>query len=96
VSAVRWSDRALAELERIHEYIAEDDPLAAARWVGVLQAAAGRLALFPRSGRVVPELDRDDVREIVKGNYRLVYLVTDHGPIVVTVFEAHQQFPESL
>lgn len=96
MKAVRWSDRALADLERIHEYIAEDDPMAADRWVGVLQAAALRLAQFPRSGRVVPELNREDVREVLKGNYRLVYQVTEHGPVVVTVFEAHQQVPEPL
>lgn len=94
MKTVGWSDRAVAELERIYEYIAEDDALAAQRWVQALQAAADRLARFPRSGRVVPELNRDDLREIVKGSYRLVYQLTDLGPVVVTVFEAHQQFPE--
>jgi len=96
VKAVRWSDRAVAELERIYEFIARDDTVAAQRWVEALQRAADRLARFPRSGRVVPELKRDDLREIVKGNYRLVYQVTEQGPVVVTVFEAHQRPPENL
>lgn len=94
--AVRWSGRAVIELERIYEYIAQDDAAAAERWVKVLQASTARLARFPRSGRVVPELQRDDVREIVKGGYRLVYQVTRRGPAIVTVFESHRQLPEDL
>ena len=34
--------------------------------------ATKRLASFPRSGRIVPELDRDDVREVV-GDFRVMY-----------------------
>lgn len=93
---LRWSNRAVFELERIYEYIARDDILAAERWVGILQRSATRLTRFPRSGRVVPELEREDVREIIKGGYRLVYQVTRRGPVVVTVFESHRQLAEDL
>lgn len=95
-AAVRWSSRALVELEHIYEYIAQDDALAAERWVSVLQVSTARLARFPRSGRVVPELERDDVREVVKGGCRLVYQLTRRGPATVTVFESHRQLPEDL
>ncbi len=37
--------------------------------------AVGRLAAFPRSGRVVPEQERQDIREILVSSYRIMYEV---------------------
>jgi plasmid stabilization system protein ParE len=41
----------------------------------------------------VPELERDDVREVLQGSYRIVYLVGERAIEVLTVFEAHRLFP---
>ena len=94
--SVRWSDRALVDLERIFEHIAKDNSIAAERWVDALQDATARLARFPGSGRVVPETNRPDVREVIKGNYRVVYQVISTSVVIATVFESHHQFPEDL
>jgi toxin ParE1/3/4 len=59
-----------------------------------IQARARRAARFPRSGRVVPELRREDVREVIQGNYRIVYRVTKVSVEVLTVFEGHHLLPK--
>jgi plasmid stabilization system protein ParE len=48
---------------------------------------------MPRAGRRVPELGRDDVREVVARRYRIVYQVSPGGIVVLVVFESHRQFP---
>ncbi len=91
---LRWSLRAKRDLISIGRFIARDHPAAARAFVAKLQARARRAAKFPRSGRVVPELRREDVREVIEGNYRIVYRVTKASVEVLTVFEGHHLLPE--
>lgn len=91
-----WTDRALADLEAIGDYIARDNPTAAAHWVRELMSAAKRAANAPLAGRQVPELARDDVREVFKRTYRIVYRVTEERIEVLTVFEGHRLFPDDV
>lgn len=45
---------------------------------------------LPSSGREVPELGRPEIREVIEGNYRIVYRLRDHTLAVLTVFEGHK------
>jgi len=49
---------------------------------------------LPYSGRQVPELNRDDLREVFLGNYRIVYRIFPDSIEVLTIFEGHRLFPE--
>ena len=91
-----WTDRALTDLEAIGDYIARDNPSAAERWIAQLMAVAESAAQIPLAARRVPELGRDDVREIFKRTYRIVYRVTDKRVEVLTVFEGHRLFPDDV
>jgi addiction module RelE/StbE family toxin len=90
---VRWSRRSLRDLREIGAFIRRDNPPAARRWVHQLQERARKAATMPRSGRVVPELGLDDVREVFLGNYRIVYRLSEEGIEVLTVFEGHRLLP---
>jgi plasmid stabilization system protein ParE len=91
-----WTDRAVSDLEAIGDFIAADDPTAAERWIGVLITAAARVAETPMAGRCVPELGRNDVREILKRAYRIVYRVREKRIEILTIFEGHRKFPEDV
>jgi plasmid stabilization system protein ParE len=91
---LRWTHRAKDDLLSIGRFIARDRPAVARAFVAKLQVRARRAAKFPRSGRVVPELRRDDVREVIEGNYRIVYRITTVSVDVLTVFEGHHLCPE--
>jgi toxin ParE1/3/4 len=93
---LRWTVRAIADLEEIGDYISRDKPVAAARWVHQLIAVAERAALAPLSGRRVPELARDDIRELRRRTYRVVYRVTETHVDVLTVFEGHRLLPDDV
>ena len=83
---VVWTDPALERVEEIAIYIAGDDPDAAVRWAVELFDAVQRLVDFPESGRMVPELGRREVRELVFGAYRVFYRV---GPAVEVMSVRH-------
>jgi toxin ParE1/3/4 len=83
----------LADLEAIGDYIARDNPTAAARWVAELMAVAEKAARSPLAGRRVPEFGHNDIREVFKRSYRIVYRVASENVDVLTVFEGHRRFP---
>jgi toxin ParE1/3/4 len=70
---VTWSPLADAEVDEVIAYIAKDDLAAALEWLEHLLERVASLGSFPDSGRVVPELQRDDIREIMVGAYRVMY-----------------------
>ena len=51
---------------------------------------------MPLSGRRVPEVGRDDVREVIKGAYRIVYRLRNDRAEVLTVFEGHRLLPAGV
>jgi len=88
VARVRWSNQALADLEAIGDFIARDAPSVAQVFVERVFTAVKRLEAFPRSGRIVPEISQEDIREIIFGSYRIVYVVSDDEVNILTVFHA--------
>jgi plasmid stabilization system protein ParE len=93
---LRWTRRAESQLVEIGRFIARDKPGAARRWVEGLRRRAAEAAQRPLSGRVVPELGRDDVREVIIRGYRIVYRVGDGLVEVLTVFESHRLLRSAL
>lgn len=91
--SVDWTERAVADLRSIDDYIAAHDPRAAERWVGKLIAKAEAAGRLPMAGRVVPEKLRPDIREVFLRSYRIVYRVREGSILVLTVFEGHRLLP---
>jgi len=87
---VRWTGRALRDLRSIADYISKDNPRAARRWVARLRERAAKAPQFPYAGRKVPEFDRDDIREVFLGSYRIIYRIYPDFIEVLTVFEGHR------
>ena len=92
--SIWWSRRARLDVRRIGDFIACDKPEAASQWVERVTKAVGRLTVFPGSGRTVPEVGRDDVREIVLDGYRIIYQTRENTTIILAVFEGHMRLPE--
>ena len=91
-----WTQRARADLLAIGDYIAEDNPHAARRWVEKLRDRAQKAAQMPGAGRMVPEVGSQDVREVFVRTYRIVYKVRQRQIDVLTVFEGRRIFPDDV
>ena len=72
---VEWSPRAVEDLEAIAQYIAADSSAYAAAVVQTILATTRKLSPFPFSGRVVPELGDESIREWFAYSYRIIYRV---------------------
>jgi len=93
---VRWTRRARADLLEMGRYIARDKPSAARRWVELLRQCARTASKQPRAGRKVPELGRDDLREVLVGSYRIVYEIHQEEIRILTIFEGDHLLPSNL
>jgi toxin ParE1/3/4 len=81
---LRWTQKASNNLQAVFDYISKDSKLYAARYVKALIHATKKLENMPRCGRIVPELDDSRFREVIYGNYRIVYrIVGAHDDIEV-------------
>lgn len=74
---VVWTDPGWANLEAAADYIAQDSPRYAASLVREARDAARSLAHLAKRGRIVPEINDLDVRELFVWRYRLIYRVSD-------------------
>ncbi len=83
---VRWTLQASQDLDSIVEFIAKDSSQYARLFVVDVFQAADRIAEFPTSGRTVPELNDPVIREIILGNYRIVYRLKENRVELLTVY----------
>jgi addiction module RelE/StbE family toxin len=96
VTAIIWSPQSVHDLESIRAYIAEDSARYAELVIARIVSSVERLASFPESGRIVPELNRPEVREVIVSPYRVVYRYRSGVVEIATVFRASRLLPGVL
>jgi addiction module RelE/StbE family toxin len=72
---IRWTDQALQDINNIAEFISKDSISYAKIQVNLFFEEVETLSQFPERGRVVPELQKKRIRELILGNYRIVYRI---------------------
>jgi plasmid stabilization system protein ParE len=94
---VEWSPEALERVTELAEWIALNNEEAAVQWVDDIFARVEKLSHSPRSGRMVPEEMRDELREVIWKKYRIIYRLEDGKINIVTVVHSRQNFdPDDL
>jgi toxin ParE1/3/4 len=86
-----WSDRSIDRLLAIHDYIAEESISGAASVIQQIFDAVEQLRMFPNSGRIVPEYELIDVREILARPYRILYRTMGDRVEIINVLHSRQQ-----
>jgi toxin ParE1/3/4 len=80
---LRWNEEALLDIDEIAEFIAADSLTYALIEVEKFFDRAEILRTNPRSGTVVPELNDENVRQLVEGNYRIIYEIKSKNAIEI-------------
>lgn len=88
-----WSPLAVDRTSETAEYIAQDNPAAAKNWVNAFFARVGQLGEFPESGRIVPEIGNQKIRELIYGNYRIIYRIEEKKISILTLRHGKQILP---
>ncbi|MBN3926134.1 type II toxin-antitoxin system RelE/ParE family toxin [Nostoc sp. NMS4] len=95
MAQINWTNQALADLEAIGDFISRDAPSFAQVFVNRVFLSVERLENFPYSGRIVPEISQDNIREIIFGSYRIVYLVNNDRVNILTIFHSSREIKSS-
>ncbi|HXG63495.1 MAG TPA: type II toxin-antitoxin system RelE/ParE family toxin [Blastocatellia bacterium] len=90
---VVWSPEAIEDLESIADYIARDSPQYAMAVVEKALDTASKLSHFPFAGRIVPEVDNENIREKFVHSYRLIYRIEDEEVTIVAVIHGKRLCP---
>ena len=92
MTQVLWAPQAIQDVEAIRAHVARDSTHYADLVVERIVEAVERLKDNPRSGRVVPELGDESIREVIHGNYRIVYRLRPDLVEIATVFHGARLF----
>src|SRR5262245_12195519 len=88
-----WAPLAIDRIAEVASYIAHDNPLAAEKWIDNAFKRVGQLARFPKSGRHLPETPREDIRELVWKNYRIIYRIKAREVAILTIRHTKEILP---
>ena len=87
---IRWPPLAISRITEIGDFIAIDYPERALRIVREIIGAIARLKQFPKSGRIVPEFENPDIREVIHPPYRILYQEYEDAVEILTVIHSRQ------
>jgi addiction module RelE/StbE family toxin len=81
---ISWTPLAQNDLQEIEGYIAQDSQAYAIITVEKIFDRTSILSKHPKSGRVVPEFDNENIRELIEGNYRIVYFILNSKEVIIS------------
>ena len=90
---ITWSPLAIERIQEISDYIQQDSPGAAEKFVEAIFSEAQRLKDFPNLGRKIPDFPNLPYRELLFENYRIIYRSGDSEVVVISIRHQKQLLP---
>ncbi|HZH29635.1 MAG TPA: type II toxin-antitoxin system RelE/ParE family toxin [Pyrinomonadaceae bacterium] len=92
---VLWTDAALGQLEAIRDYHVRTSPEYARRVIERLVKRSEQITSFPHAGRMVPEYEIDEVRQVLESSYRIIYLIKeDRIEVLAIIHTTRRELPQ--
>ena len=88
-----WSPLAIDRASEIADYISKDKPSAAEKWIDTVFSKVEKIKSSPEIGRIVPEIKNEQFREIIYGNYRIIYRIEKKQISILTIRHGMQILP---
>jgi len=82
---IEWTEPAVVDLGNIRDYIAKDSEYYAREFASKIIEAVESLPEFPKRGRIVPETESENIRELLFYNYRIIYRIESRRILVLTI-----------
>lgn len=92
---VLWSANAAEHLDAIFNYIASDSIFYALKTVDAITRRSEQIAQHPLSGRVVPEYNQVQIREVLYRDYRIIYYIKPEQIEVLAVIKSRMLIADS-
>ncbi len=88
-----WSPLAVDQASEIADYIAQDNPTAAEKWGNTVFSKVEQLKSAPEIDRIIPEINNSQFRELIYGNYRIIYRIEKKQISILTIRHGKQILP---
>ncbi len=90
-----WTELSVEDLHDIFDYISQNSTQYARITVDRIYKRANQISTNPRSGRIVPEIDDESLRELIIGKYRLIYyIVNEYRVDILRVYHSARMFSD--
>ena len=89
-----WSPLAGERLDKIYEFISQDNISGAQKMVDRIIKKVDTLSNNPERGRKVPEANRKEIREIFEGEYRIIYRIESKKVSILSIRNFKQILPK--
>jgi toxin ParE1/3/4 len=83
MAEVIWTIRAVEQVEQIGSFIEKDSPFQARRVVQLIIKETRKLKEHPRIGKMIPEVEEDQYRELRVFSYRILYKILYENRIAI-------------
>ena len=88
---INWTFQAREDLKAIAEYISKDSKRYAKLQVIRLKNRTKILKTHIHLGKIVPEFSRENIRELIEGNYRIIYKIVSNNQIdILTIHHSYK------
>ena len=74
---IKWTRLSVDDLKGIYEFISRDSVKYAKLEIIKLKLRTNILKTLPFSGKEVPEINSEIYRELIEGNYKIIYKIID-------------------
>ncbi len=88
---IKWTIYALENIENIAEFIARDSEHFASIQVEKFFLRTEILESYPLAGRTVPEIAEEAIRELIEGNYRIIYRFVSENQLDILIIHQSQR-----
>jgi len=88
MAQISWTKKSLKDLRIINDYISLDSSFYAVRFISKLISRVDQLIEFSESGRMVPEKNVHEIRELIEGNYRIFYRLQKEKITILRIHNA--------
>jgi toxin ParE1/3/4 len=91
-----WSKLAREDIKSIKEYISKDSEVYAKNTILKIKKKVDLLIQNPNLGRDIPEVNNPIYREIIEGNYRIMFKKVGFEIQILTIFHGARAFQKDL
>ena len=88
MAEIIWTKWAIKYLKSIFEFVSIDSKFYAARFIDSIISRVDQLSIYPLSGRIVPEKNNPIIRELINGNYRIIYKINKTHITILRIHNA--------
>ncbi|WBA19654.1 type II toxin-antitoxin system RelE/ParE family toxin [Salinivibrio kushneri] len=88
---IKWTSKALSDLNRLYDFLAPADATAAAKVIRSLTSAPNILSDQPRLGERLDAFEPREVRRLLVGSYEMRYEIQEYTMYVLRIWHTREK-----